>query len=716
MRMSTIVPVLLLWLSSLGSVLATAQDRPITTAQGKVGDLLRQWWKEGTAAGNVGDFYDNRDGSHSDLNLGPYPQLQKIEYTPDDIKSRRHWAAQRILLPHVVFGNSSTSAPPTSGGSNPRSYYTSPNGLQFLARQYTGNNVYIYPEHRDHDPGHNGRNDGFGDLYPTNTPYLIISQGSSGSDQPFMRAVPFTLAAFRPEVKKKLVDTGMLMPTLQMILRRTSKNLKEPADYLTARAHPTVFEGNHVNDLTMIQMAHDLQPDNLPPLVQLKVLEEDQPVRGKDFFDVHAGEKLADTPGVIARIFRGTNQKRRMVVSAAGSVDLAKKPLTYTWVLLRGDPQRVTIRPRGAEAEIIVQHHERRPIAPGSAMESNRVDIGVFAHNGAHHSAPAFVTWYSLDSEARTYDDAGKIVEIGHGMGENRFTITNWLTFLETATGSGLGAKLLNLPADQQQVLQRTLTALIPLQEDLAAAQIELKRVESQRKESVDNKAPEEKRKEAEANVQKAQKRLTAANKAIADLLDARAQDTNLSPRLLADQRLHELAREPRLLLRPELVEPARKNATVQNAGKRLVGLGLAKIDKEGSLIVEPLRARSWTAYELAQLERYHAAFLTGVVFSGSVASAYQVNFVDQRLTAPRDWRDVYRYDARGTLLGWTRYDGVEAHEFTPEGHLIEEKDAEGRPVEARQVTYVQEPLQKFGLNTNPLRMIRGELVMGGKQ
>src|SRR5436305_7448978 len=97
-------------------------------------------------------------------------------------------------------------------------YYTHQRGLPLLYEHYTHNNIYIYPEHRDHDPGHNGRGDGFGDTYPTNTPYLITSQGSSGSDQPFLHAIPFTLAAFRPAVKKRLVESGLLMPTLQMIL------------------------------------------------------------------------------------------------------------------------------------------------------------------------------------------------------------------------------------------------------------------------------------------------------------------------------------------------------------------------------------------------------------------------------------------------------------------------------------------------------------------
>ena len=56
------------------------KKKPITRDSGEVGKLLQKWWQEGTAAGNVGDWYDNRDGDHSPLDLRPYPQLQKIPY------------------------------------------------------------------------------------------------------------------------------------------------------------------------------------------------------------------------------------------------------------------------------------------------------------------------------------------------------------------------------------------------------------------------------------------------------------------------------------------------------------------------------------------------------------------------------------------------------------------------------------------------------------
>jgi len=722
------------------------KEKPITTAPGKVGDLLRQWWKEGTAAGNVGDIYDNRDRAHSDLDTGPYPQLTRYVYSEADLKVRKDWAGQRQLMPGVVFGNSSTSAPPTQGGSNVRMYYVSPAGLAFLYKQYTNNNVYIYPEHRDHDPGHNGRGDGFGDLYPTNTPFLFTSQGSSGSDQPFMRAIPFTLAAFRPEVKKKLAETGLLMPTLQMIFRstyidpaiRNKKPGPDPKDYLTGKAHPSVFEGAWVDDLAMVQMAHDIRLDNLPPMVQLRVPSEDLAIPGQDFFDVSNSEELATTPVVIARLVRGKNFTRTIRVSAEGSYDLNKKPLTFTWAILRGDPKRIKITPRNKEqssVDIEVSYHERRPISQGAAMESNRVDIGVFVHNGSYYSAPGFVTFYSLDSEARAYNKKGDVLEIGYGLGETNFEVTNWNAFLDHATGDGLPAKLLNLKAEDRQSLQKALELHAKLYETLVAQREKTKTAEASRNLAVKEEklATESKdqailakkieaRKQAETLLQAAQKDQEAANRAVNDLLDGRTKEVSISIRGLADKHLHQVAQDPNLFENPlfleslQRIEPARL-AAVQAARKRLVSFGLAEKEIGTKLALTPLRPGiagsppQWTAYEKAQIERFNASFLSIMIFPGSVNASYQVNFVDQRLTAPREWRDVYYYDAKGQCLGWTRFDGKVMHDFTADGLLVTKKDVLGRPAEARGVRYVQDATKSFGLNSNPLRFVPGDTV-----
>jgi hypothetical protein len=142
----------------------------------------------------------------------------------------------------------------------------------------------------------------------------------------------------------------------------------------------------------------------------LKVLKEDEPVNGRDFFDLPGrSEKLADTAHVVARVWRGRAPTRTFVLSAADSSDVNGKPLTYRWVLLRGDPEAVQIMPRNkgigknnVEAEIVLKRPQRRPIAPGSVMESSRVDIGLFAENGTVASVPAFFTVVALEDEEHT--------------------------------------------------------------------------------------------------------------------------------------------------------------------------------------------------------------------------------------------------------------------------------------------------------------------------
>jgi hypothetical protein len=677
------------------------RKKPITTAAGQVGQLLRRWWQDDTAAGNVGDWYDNRDGEHSPLNLAPYPQLQKILYSPEDIKLRHHWAAARVVLPKVVFGNSSTSAPPLQGGSNPRLYYSVAQGHHFLHQQYRRNNLYIYPEHRDHDPGHNGKNDGFGDLYPTNTPYLLISQGSSGSDQPFMRALPFTLAAFRPEVKQKLTESGLLMPTIQMLLRSTNKHLKDSKEYLTGKAHPSVFEGSWVDELALVQRAHALELKALPPLVQLKVVGQPTLVPGVDFFEpAGVTESLADTPGVIARIVRGKQLKSVLVVSATDSFDLNKAPLTFTWVVLRGDPTRVAIRPLNKDesvAEIVLQHPERRPIAPGSPLESNRVDIGVFAHNGSHHSAPAFVTFFALDREARTYDEAGKVLEVAHGMGETTFVVTDWEKLLEHLAQPHAAIAGWRLDEKHRQDFAAAATEYRRLHTELQQAQADLKK--------------------ARDAIQGFRKLLELAEKAVNDFPQQRRDALGDSPagfveatcRALvqdAEQRAWQWEKLRALQRSTQPQEKARAEAHL----KRLRAWGL--LGDDGKL--RPLRPGKaltearWTAFEQAQLESFHAGVLAELVLAETVSARYQVNYVDPRLSAPRAWRDVYRYDGERSL-GWTRHSAEGRLEFSADGLLVLERDGQGRCTLARTVRYEQDAVKPSEPNPHPLRLVRGD-------
>ena len=384
-----------------------------------VGKRLRKWFAEGTAAGHFGDLYDNCDRDHSNLKYSQFPQLHRIEYRPENAADIPMGLQNRFLHGGAVLGNSSTSMVGTPvWRSNPRMAYGSPTSMMALVRQYFHNHLYIYPEHQDHDPGHNGEGGGgYGDVYPTNTPYLLISQGSSFTDQPLMDAIACTMAAFRPQVKQRLVETGLMSPTLQQIFRTCYKPVHRPDDYLTGIAHPSVFEGSQLDPLKMVETAHDMTIDKIPPIVRIRVEQQDRAIVGRDYFDISDREHLFDSPGAIARIGRSTQYQRHMIVSASDSTDLEQRPLKFKWVILRGDESRITLKPldeAGSRAELTVAWHPRRKIHPQSEIESNRVDIGVFAHNGVTWSAPAFVTWYFLDNEDREYDEQGRILSVSY--------------------------------------------------------------------------------------------------------------------------------------------------------------------------------------------------------------------------------------------------------------------------------------------------------------
>lgn len=397
--------------------------KPIARGLGPAGDLLCSWQEEGTAAGNHGDFYDNRDADHSNMKYAAFPQLTRVEYGEAARERQLHNGAQRWFRYNAVtLGNSSTAV--TSGPawrSQARLILTQSHGAVALHGQYRGNHLYMYPEHRDHDPAGDGK--GHGDVFPANTPYMIISQGSSGSDKVFLNAVTATLAAFRPAVKEALAETGMLMPAVQMVFRMSSKIVQTPDDYLTGKAHPTVFAGGNVDVDKMVTLAHEIRPDALPPMVAIKVVEEDEGVVGRDYFDVAPRERRFDTPCAVSRVVKSTRYLRRMVVSAQASADPGGRPLAYFWVVLRGDAGRIRIKAlneAGSVAELLVPYHERRPVAPGSKVESSRVDIGVFVHNGIHYSAPAFVSLLYLDNELREYDDQQRIKVVDYVAADRR--------------------------------------------------------------------------------------------------------------------------------------------------------------------------------------------------------------------------------------------------------------------------------------------------------
>ncbi len=386
--------------------------------QGPAADLIRGWISEGSAAGNGGDLYMNRDRGHSKLEVADFPGLTPVVYGPEAVAAQADYNLPNTLFDYPLIGNSSTAM--TQGPywrSLPRAGVSDQFSAILLARLYLSNQMWFYPEHRDYDSEQ-------GDLFAVNAPFYTVVQGSSFQDKPFLRAFAAAMAALPPETKRFLTGSKLMAPTLQMLLRYTSGNVREPGDYLSGAVHPAVFDGQDLNVTNLVKMAHELQPEDVPPVVNLQITREDQNVSGVDYFD-RMPEALLNTPCCIGRIARGVGYERKMVVQAQAAF---KGTPEYKWVLLQGDPAKVKIRNLnrdGSSVEITVAWHGfYRPVNQDGTprrLMSGRVDIGCFIKGRRYYSAPSIISVYHLPSEERVYNDAAQIVSVDYRNPQNRY-------------------------------------------------------------------------------------------------------------------------------------------------------------------------------------------------------------------------------------------------------------------------------------------------------
>lgn len=390
----------MLMLLGVGSI-ALAQKPALSTSTPETA-LLNSLWDTGQAAGNFDDWYRNCDNDHANIIRTDYPQLN------DYGTGASGFQTGVVNAPRNVIGNASLGYSGLWGMTRFNGMYSS--GANSLYTQYRSSQHYFYPAVRDVDADDLTARD----LSIAMFPYATQSVGKSGSELDEVRKFVHTQAAFKPAVKTLLVGNGLLIPTLQMVWRRS--RVSSDAEYLSGLAHPSAFD-NVSNNVAMIQLANGIETTNIPPLVQLSVVEEtfggSHPTR---YNESNRSEQRFTTPNAIARIFYGTEKTKRMVVSAEGSFDVNSLPLTYHYVVLRGDPSKVRITPlnaAGSRAEIEFDYDAGR-IVEGTQRLSNLQVVGVFVHNGSYYSAPAFISSLSLWNEQRTYGPDGLIQQINY--------------------------------------------------------------------------------------------------------------------------------------------------------------------------------------------------------------------------------------------------------------------------------------------------------------
>jgi hypothetical protein len=541
-------------------------------------------------------------------------------------------------------------------------------GYQFLAAQYLGNQLAIYPEHQDFDPGINGSNGGHSDLYPANTTCLLISQGSSGSDQPFLRALLATTAAFTPEVQKRLISTKALAPTLQALLRQSSPLVKTEADYLSGKAHPPVFGTRHLDELAMVGRAKLMTPLSIPPLAFIDVVEETPLQAGVDSFDPPEvkADKLGTSPVNVARVYRSTADGYRITLSGTRSADLERREVRLQWQLLQGDPQYVDIKPNadGQSARIRVRWHDV-PKTDGG-LQTHRVDIGLFANNGLATSAPAIFSLYLQPTETRFYNDQASLSEVHYCSTATDIGLPQW-----NADGRWLSLiRMLAKPDGQafQQVLDRVFTTEHRVHASSVWDELQTLR---QREEA------------AKADIQhpEAATRATQAlQTAIAAAMTARVEDKDHQTKpfqSVVERAMRAIADFPELypLLQDEVPAAAARSskpsamAEVTRMVKRLIALRVLRMASYERMALF-LAADKPTAGEQHLLQQLNATLLSQAFLPDLLDRSAGYSTHDPRITIVKEWRDLYHYDDKGQRTGWTRCVNGMTYEFDTQGRI----------------------------------------------
>jgi len=671
-RTSFILPLFIALLAGSGRV--HARENPQT--------LLQSWIKEGSAVGFADLRYDNRDGGHSQIGLPQFPGLAALG--PADGKDKVVPGPPPRVYPMPVVGNCSMAGGVLQGGSLGRRMLSMKQGSAFLLGQYVGANVYVYPEHRDHDPGLNGT-PGYGDLFPVNSPCLVVTQGSSGSDRAVVSAFLRTMASFSPEVFAELRKRGLLAPTVQALFRKTYRPTVAAGEegYFTGAAHPTAYDPALIDELAMMKAAHAMTPNTIPPMIHIEVVREDRAISGQDFFELSgADEVLADGPVCIARLFRSTKSFRKIEVSARRSFGVRANRLTYRWIVLRGDSRQVLIKTAedGGSAEITIGYHSRAPISdePG-ALHSNRVDVGVFVHDGTSWSSPAFVCSYSLANEDRIYGEGGRLREIFYQAcarepgfpGLDPLRYVPFLEHFERDLDPVFSPLLRSaVSASQAQQLVAVRQRILSDHDHVVAERAAVAAEDKQMRAELGLSARQLREAGPETKEELAKRHQVRA--AAFEAADARRKErlAALTPVLEAMKTplaeidpvvrvaVTVLLEDPQLYFRdPVAIEAAAKRRPPNRMNQRLAQLASLRVIQKvgGGRYQIVARGGAIAANDVHHLRRLNLEILGRVAFPDFLRYPAADNYVDPTLTTRKAWRDVYEYDREGTPIGWTR-------------------------------------------------------------
>ena len=326
---------------------------------GPAKELMAAWLADGTAAGNGGDLYINRDRDHSRVKIELFPLLSELRFEGEAKKKDVDKALPNMLYPGAaVVGNASLAIITTNDScSLVRMALQDPAAMLSLQQCYLDNQFWVFPAHKDFDLA-----TGL-DRFLGVTPCALQSVGSSGSDRYYVRAALAAASALHPDTKNSVLERKLFGPLMQYLLRRTRKGVETEDDYLSEKAHPTAFDRATLDPERVVRLAHGLEPKAVPPIaLPLSSFVPVQPTdleRELDFRFVPFGAEAGD--------------------------------VSFTWRVVKGDVNRVKITPgEGGTVHLSVDCREL----------TNRLDVACFARTATSAwGAPSFVCIYPVKAQ-----------------------------------------------------------------------------------------------------------------------------------------------------------------------------------------------------------------------------------------------------------------------------------------------------------------------------
>ncbi len=406
------------YMQSLFQPLKPEGDTPAYT--GPYADIIQPWIEEGSAAGNAGDFYVNRDEDRTQVRYEAFPYLTPVLYSEEAVSVGTHLGAANGL-----FLNGFTSIPTVGNSaltmrqgspfwrSIPRMYAIDAAQNAVALRLAISNQLYLYDVTPDYHAAFKG------DLLISNTPQFIMTADTTSeksnpieAQQQMTELVLAALAAMEPETKQIMMQKGLMVQTMQRLLRQ---HLKSEPGYLTAAAHPIAFDPAQIDGEALVRAAHTLRPVDLPPTFHIITRQETMPKQMVDYFDLFPSEGIADTPMCITRVHRGMNKTRKLTVEAAS----AEPGIVFKWFLVSGEAEKVRIQPLTKTGTLVTLEVDHHGLFKRNGMPTRRVDIACVAvRKDGTVSAPAFVSIRNLGHERRSYHINGKIAEVDYTVPE----------------------------------------------------------------------------------------------------------------------------------------------------------------------------------------------------------------------------------------------------------------------------------------------------------